>query len=260
MRLQRGNGPLLRIGHRGAKALAPENTLRSFRAAIEAGVDLVEFDALALADGTLVVSHSDDLAELTHGAADGRVGAQTLDDLRRLAPDLPTIEEAFAFFAGAPEPGLHVDLKSPGHEAPLLDALRRHGLVPRALVTSPLREPLRALRELEPALTLGLGYPNDRFGLSRRRILAPVTLGAALALRAALPRRIAGLLASAGVSVASLHYLVVTRAAVVQAHAAGAAVIAWTVNDRRTMGYLERAGVDGIVTDDPRLFGDTLTT
>jgi glycerophosphoryl diester phosphodiesterase len=261
MQLLRGDGPVLRIGHRGAKALAPENTLASFRAAIDVGVDLVEFDALALVDGTLVVSHSDDLAELTHGAARGRVGARALEELRPLAPDLPTLAEALAFFASeARETGLHVDLKSPGHEAALLEALRGHGLLSRTLVTSPVPEPLRVLRRLEPALTIGLGYPHDRFGLSRRRALAPVTLAAAAALRATLPFRIAGLLASAGASVASLHYVVATRAAVSRAHAAGAAVIAWTANDRRTMEALARAGVDGIVTDDPRLFADTLTT
>jgi glycerophosphoryl diester phosphodiesterase len=259
--LSRGEGPLLRIGHRGAKALAPENTLRSFRAAIDVGVDLVEFDALALVDGTLVVSHSDDLAEVTHGAEQGRVGARPLDELRRLAPDLPTLEETLAFFAAdAPETGLHVDLKSPGHETALLEALRRHALVRRTLVTSPVSEPLRVLRRLDPTLTLGLGYPHDRFGLSRRRVLAPVTLAAAVALRAWLPLRIAGMLESTGASVASLHYIVATRAAVSRAHAAGAAVIAWTVNDRRTLQALVRAGVDGIVTDDPRLFADTLTT
>jgi glycerophosphoryl diester phosphodiesterase len=261
VRLLRGDGPVLRIGHRGAKALAQENTLRSFQAALDADVDLVEFDALALVDGTLVVSHSDDLGELTHGAARGRVGARTLGELRRVAPELPTLEEAFAFFAEtAPETGLHVDLKSPRREAALLDALRRHGLVARTLVTSPLMTPLVALRSLEPALRLGLGYPHDRFGISGNRVLAPAALGAALALRVALPFRIVGLLERAGASVASLHYLVVTRAAVDRCHAAGAAVLAWTVNDRRTMRSLVRAGVDGIVTDDPRLFADTLDT
>jgi glycerophosphoryl diester phosphodiesterase len=261
VRLLRGDGPVLRIGHRGAKALAPENTLPSFQAALDAGVDLVEFDALSLVDGTLVVSHSDDLRELTHDAARGRVGARTLEELRALAPALPTLDEAFAFFAArAPDVGLHVDLKSPGHEVALLDALRRHGLLARTLVTSPLLDPLVALRSLEPAVRLGLGYPHDRFGLSGKRVLAPAALAAVLALRTALPYRIAGLLERAGASVASLHYLVVTRAAVGRCHAAGAAVLAWTVNDRPTMQALVRAGVDGIVTDDPRLFADTLIT
>ena len=52
---RREHGPL-RIGHRGAAALAPENTLRGFRAAIEAGVDLIEFDVFDLRGGPLVLA------------------------------------------------------------------------------------------------------------------------------------------------------------------------------------------------------------
>ena len=69
--LERRDGRPLAIGHRGAAALAPENTVHSFRAAVSAGVDLVEFDLLALADGTLVVAHSYDLHEVGHGGLAG---------------------------------------------------------------------------------------------------------------------------------------------------------------------------------------------
>jgi len=64
--LERREGRPLRIGHRGAAALAPENTLRSFRAAVEAGVDLVEFDVLDLRSGELVIA-LDDLARRALG-------------------------------------------------------------------------------------------------------------------------------------------------------------------------------------------------
>ena len=77
MRLLRGDGPLIRVGHRGAAALAPENTLRSFEAALAHGVEAIEFDVLDLVDGPLVVAHSNDLAEVSHGAAD-RHGARPL--------------------------------------------------------------------------------------------------------------------------------------------------------------------------------------
>ena len=261
LRVLRGDGPVLRIGHRGAPALAPENTLAGFEAAVAAGVDLIELDALALRDGTLVVAHSDRLAEVTHGAVRGRVGDRTLDELRRLAPALPTLEDALAFFAErAPETGLQLDLKSPGHEPELVDALRRHGLVPRTLVDSMEVGPLRRLRALEPGLRLGFGYPRDRYSLSSVPPLVPAALATALALRAALPARIGRFLERAGADVAALHFLVVSRAAVERAHAAGAAVFAWTVNDARTIRRVAAAGVDGIVTDDPRLLAATLTT
>ena len=73
MRLLRDDGPLIRVGHRGAAALAPENTLRSFEVALAAGVDAIEFDVLDLTDGPLVLAHSNDLAEVSHGAAVGTV-------------------------------------------------------------------------------------------------------------------------------------------------------------------------------------------
>ena len=68
---------------------------------------------LALGDGELVVAHSHDLHELSHGAAAGTIGSMTLADLRLLAPGLLTLDEALTFFADeAPETGVHVDLKS----------------------------------------------------------------------------------------------------------------------------------------------------
>jgi glycerophosphoryl diester phosphodiesterase len=260
LRVLRGDGPVLRIGHRGAPALAPENTLTGFEAAVAAGVDLIELDALALRDGSLVVAHSDRLAEVTHGAVHGRVGDRTLRELRQLAPARPTLEDAFAFFAErAPGTGLLLDLKSPGHEPEIVEALRHYGLVARTLVDSTEVAPLRRLRALEPGLRLGLGYPRDRYSLSSLRPLAPAALATALALRIALPARIGRLLAHAGADLAALHFLVVSRAAVERAHAAGAAVFVWTVNDARTLRRVVAAGVDGVVTDDPRLLAANLT-
>ena len=82
-----------RVGHKGAAALEPENTLRSLQRAVELGCDLIEFDVLDLHDGTLVLAHSDDLLEVSHGAAAGRVrdadprlaarGRARASDLRR---------------------------------------------------------------------------------------------------------------------------------------------------------------------------------
>ena len=71
---------MIRVGHRGAAALAPENTLRSFEAALALGVDAIEFDVLALADGPLVLGHS--LAEL----APDEPSRRSDDGARRSSP------------------------------------------------------------------------------------------------------------------------------------------------------------------------------
>ena len=251
--LLRGDGPPLRIGHKGAAALAPENTLRSLARAIELGVDLVEFDVLEVADRTLVVAHSDDLYEVSHGAARGSVCTQTLTALRGSCPELPTLDEAVELLAAAGV-GVHVDLKGEGYERGVLATLRQHGVVGRSLVSSCYRDSLRALAGEEPSLALGLTYPFDRFRASSRRLLAPAVRGSLIALRRLLPHRIAGMLQAAQASVAVLQYLVVSPALVARCHALGVPVVAWTIDDRETLAHLAAAGVDAVVTNDPRIF------
>src|SRR5207245_8920237 len=130
------------------------------------------------------LAHSDDLREVSHGAGDGHVRTRTLAELRQVAPELPTLDEALAFFADrAPETGLQLDLKWYGYEEPVVEALRRHGLVERAFVSSFHPHSLRTVGLLEPALTRGLTYPYDRRGVSGRRLLAPVVVGTLVGLR-----------------------------------------------------------------------------
>jgi glycerophosphoryl diester phosphodiesterase len=248
---------VIRIGHKGAAALAPENTLRSIRRALEVGVDMVEVDVLSLADGTLVLAHSDDLLEVSHGAVPGRITRETLAELRQVAPELPTLEEALALLA-AGEAGVQLDVKQPGYERALVEAVRRHGLVERALVSSCYPETLRLVGELEPELRRGLTYPFDRRGISGRPYLRPAVWAALRTLRATLPRRIGGLLAHADASVATLHYSVVSAAAVRRCHERGAKVLAWTVDDARLCARLAGLGVDGVISNDPRIFSGYL--
>ena len=151
--LTRRDGGVLRIGHRGAALLAPENTLRSFREAVAYGVDLVEFDVLDLPGGPLVLAHSDRLEEVSHGAASGPVRGRSLAELRELAPELPTLDEALEFFvAEAPEVGLHVDLKLTTRLDELAEALRRRGLERRTVVSSFHVPSLHAVAREAPAI------------------------------------------------------------------------------------------------------------
>ena len=244
---------MLRIGHRGAAALAPENTVAAFGRAIELGVDFVEFDVLDLADGTLVLAHSDELLEVSHGVAAGRVRPLRLVELREFAPELPTLDEALEFFATT-EVGLHADVKSPRHGREIAVALRRHGLVERAVASSFWTPALRDLRSEEPRLAVGITYPDDRRGLARRRLVAPLVPMAVAVLARAVPRRLPGWLRSTGATVAMLHYAVLSRAAVDRCHESGAAVWAWTVNEPELLGRVVDLGVDGVISDDPQVF------
>lgn len=253
--LRREAGRPLRIGHRGAAALAPENTIASLERAVAHGVDVVEIDVLDTNDGQLVLAHADDLHQVTHGLARGRVRPLTLDRLRRAAPELPTLDEALAFLAErAPDTGVQVDLKARGFERHVVRALRRYDLLARSFVSSYHHASLAALTAEEPGLPLGITYPQDRFGVSRRRSMRPFIAVAAAAVRRALPYRLDGWLARTGANAAALHWAIVSRAAIERCHARGAAAIAWTVDDRGVADRLTEAGIDGIVTNDPRIF------
>jgi len=230
--LLRGDRPLIRIGHRGAAALAPPNTIASLEAALAARMDMVELDVIALPDGSLVLGHS----------------------LRELGSAPPTLDQALRVIAEHEGTSLLTDVKRPGYESELVDALRRHDLIERTLASSAEVSTLRALRRIEPSLTRGRTYPRDRLRLGRRRTLVPIAGPTLAALRSALPLRIGRLLAEADASVATLQHRIVSHAVVERCHARGAAVFVWTVNDPALVGRLDALGVDGVITDDPRVF------
>ena len=236
MKLLRGDGPLIRVGHRGAAALAPENTLEPFEAALAHGVDAIEFDVVDPGDGPLLVGQSYD----------------------ELGPAPPTLDEAVRFLAGH-DVWLHVDLKLTTRLGEVADALRAHGVIERSVVSSFHRPSLRALAEHAPEVQLGFTYPEDRYGVSRRPAMRPAIRIGTAALRRAIVARVPAMLERAGAQALMLQHAVVSRAAVERAHAAGAAVWAWTVDDPAEAERLDAAGVDAVISNDPRIFSALAT-
>lgn len=250
---------MLRIGHRGAAHLAPENTLRSLRAAVAHGVDLVEFDVLDLVDGTLVLAHADRLVEVSHGAAVGRVRDRTLAALREVAPELPALDDALAFFVEeAPHVGLHADLKLRGRPDELVAALRRHGVAERTVVSSGRVPTLVAVGRQAPEVTIGLTFPEDRLGVGRRRALRPAVRVGLASLRAATPALLPRLIRRSGAGALMLEHHLATARAVAAAHALDVAVLTWTVDTPADLQRVVAAGADGVITNDPRMFGSRM--
>jgi glycerophosphoryl diester phosphodiesterase len=257
--LDRLEGRPLLIGHRGAASLAPENTLASIRAATAAGVDLVEFDVLELASGELVLAHSNDLREVSHGRARGTVGDKPLSELLEIAPHLPTFDAALEVFRDeAPHVGVHVDLKSAQSVEKVASTLRRFGLVGRTLVSSVHLSALRRLSRLEPGLRTGASYPRDRLGVSGRRGSEPVIRVVLQAARPLTPIVARALLARSRASALVLHHGLVTERLVRVSHARGIPVVAWTVDDPLDATRLDEAGVDALVVNNPATFVFTL--
>ena len=220
---------VLLIGHRGAPALAPENTLESISAAIDYGVDLVEMDVIANG-GSLRLAHS----------------ASGLTDTS------PTLREALELIAKS-EAGVILDLKDVGIEAAAVEAVRDQNLLARAVICSFHPASLRTLKRVEPGLTTGLAYPLDRIGIAERRAFQPLIRTGLAGLRHILPLSITRMLERAQADAATLHWGLVSRRLVDRCHGHGAAVLAWTVEDESALRSVLAAGVDGVIANDPRL-------
>jgi glycerophosphoryl diester phosphodiesterase len=235
---------MLKIGHRGAAASAPENTLVSFRRAVELGADAVEFDLHRTRDGRFVVIHDETLDRTTNGH--GPVDARTFDELRRLdagswrgrefaGERIPTFEEVVA--ALPPRILLFAELKAgssraPGIEADLVRSIRALGAGDRVRVSSFDHRALATVRRLDPALQTGALFvflPVD-----------PVAIARSCGAQALHP---------------SFHY--VTPEVVAEAHAEGVAVNTWTVNEPADIARLRAMGVDGIFSDHPERLSES---
>jgi glycerophosphoryl diester phosphodiesterase len=223
-----------RVGHKGADLVAPGNTIASFEAALAAGVDMIEFDVLRLRDGRLVLAH--DYA-----------------DAAKREP--PTLEEGLDLFAGEAYAGveLDVDLKLPGYEREVVEALRARGLADRALVSSTYLESMDRLGELAPGLRRGWSVPRVRRDYTKS-VLAPGAYVVARIARELLPRRAARMIRAGRFEAVMAHWLFVSPRLVRSVREAGGELYVWTVDDGRRIERMEALGVDGVITNDPRLF------
>jgi glycerophosphoryl diester phosphodiesterase len=226
---------LKRIGHKGADAVHAGNTIESFEAAAELGVDMIELDVLRMRDGKLVIAHD-------YLDADRRQPLSLVDGLDAFTRSpLDRIE-------------LDCDLKLPEGEEDLVRALRERSLVERAMISTMELPSLERLRGLDRELRLGWTYPKVGRDWSRRRWARPAVAGALVLMRRRLPRIAARTLPRLGVQAIWPYWPLITRRLVEATESVGVEVIAWTVDDPDRMRALRGLGVQGICTNDPRLF------
>lgn len=228
----------LRVGHKGAAHLVQGNTLESFDVALALEVDMIELDVLSArtdGSGDLFVAHDyEDLSSRTPLSLE-----QALDHLARPA------------FAGVQ---IDLDVKIPGYELRVVDALREAGLVDRTLVSGMYPSALARVRVAEPSLRLGWSVPRVRRDYTGDLLMAIPALAALTGYRALLPRRARAALRSGAVDAIMAHWRVVTVALVRAVQSAGGELYVWTVDDAERIAKLTELEVDGIITNDPRLF------
>jgi glycerophosphoryl diester phosphodiesterase len=242
-------------GHRGARAVLPENTLPAFEHAIEAGADAIELDLAVTRDNVLVVSHDPVLNPAICRSPGGSsiIRELTLEQLRRWdcgalqnpefphqkpvpGARIPTLDEVLAL---APRGDFLFNIEtkispdkpqftpSPEEFARLvLEAVRRRGLVWRVMLQSFDFRTLHAMRKLAPEIPLAALYGRGE-------------------------RDFVSVAREAGAGIIAPHYALVTPEKVKAAHRNGLQVVPWTANDEEVWATLVAAGVDAIITDDP---------
>jgi glycerophosphoryl diester phosphodiesterase len=226
---------LKRVGHKGADLISPGNTVASFQAALAADVDMIEFDLLRLRDGRIVFAHD-------------------YEDAARREP--LALDEGFDHLAGADYAAveLDIDMKLPGYEREVVDAIERRGLAERTLISSHYIASLDECARLAPHIRRGLSVPRVRRNYMRSPLAVPA-YAVARYMRARLPGRIAALMDAGRIHAVMSHWLLVSRRLVDVAHEHGGEVYVWTVDDAARIARLHALGVHAVITNDPRLFG-----
>lgn len=236
-----------RVGHKGADAIQPGNTLPSFEAAVAVGVDVVEIDALWTRDGH------------PHLAANQRMPLVVAHDWHDAAARTPlTLTECLDAFLEPPLDRVEIDLdiKLPGREEEIVEAVRERDLLGRAMVSTMELSTLDRIAELEPGLRRGWTYPKvTRDWAAKRWARAPM-LGALAWMRQRLPGLAARELPRLGVEAMWVYHPLATPRLVRIAKLAGVELIAWTVDDLSRMKRLAAMGVTGLCSNDPRLFAE----
>jgi len=239
-------GPL-NLAHRGARRVAPENTIPAFLKAIALGADGVELDVQLSRDGEMVVIHNFTLDKTTSGS--GPVAARTLAELRTLdagawfgpawaGTSIPTLAEVFDALPA--DTSVNIELKdegvlSRGLERATADFIAARGLYERVVASSFNPLVLSRLRRLDARIPIGLLYsPDMPVGLRHGQLARWLRTDAL-----------------------HPHFTQLRRPQVDAAHALGRAINTWTVNDPEAMRVLIEWGVDGIITDVPDVLSAT---
>ena len=212
------------IGHRGAPFYEPENTLRSFKRAIELGADGIEMDIRRSKDGKLVIIHDETLDRTTNGK--GKVSDYTLEELKKFdagkGEKIPTLEEVLTQIKAK---YYLLEIKEEGYEEQIYEEVKKLGKLDEVIFIS---FSLNSLSKLKDKGNLGVIFTTPK---------PPIEEAKKIKAEYMLPL-----------------FSVVNRLTVSEMK--GFTIITWTVNDVKTLEKVMGYGVDGIATDKPDIMKD----
>ncbi len=216
----------LKVGHRGARAYEIENTLESFKKAIELGVNAIELDVRKSKDGKLVIIHDDNLKRVF--GKDILVNEAALKELKQLTENkIPTLEEALKAIDKKVDKIL-VELKEVGYEKKILEIVKKEKLKDMVIIVSFHEQALLNVRKLDEKIETGLIYsryknPIDAVLKLNAQYLVPL-------------------------------YRFTHTKDIEKAHKNNLKVIVWTINTKQEVKEYIAKGVDGIASDKPDIF------
>ena len=237
--------PLI-IGHRGASGEAPENTMASFRLAVEQGADILETDVHLSADGVPVVIHDHTLDRTTNGH--GLVARHTLAQIQALdagswyskeyaGERIPTLDDLIRWASGKTLLAIEIKLGPiyyPDIENKIVELLRRRDMVESAVIISFDHRSIRKLKHLCPEVACGVLF-------------------------ACTPVRASSLAIESRADALLPHWSNLTKEMVEEAHADNLAVAPWCVDDELEMKWVLSMGVDAVATNYPGRLASLLT-
>lgn len=232
------------IAHRGFSGAAPENTMAAFARAIEIGADMIELDVMLSKDGEVVVIHDETLDRTTDGK--GPVAALALEKLRRLdagswfarefaGERIPALDEVLALVHG--KILLNIEIKSEavtetiagGVVEKSIALVRERGMLPEVILSSFNPLALRQAKEIEPGLKLAALYNAElQGGMEPGHIIRDL-----------------------GVDGFNVSDSEIAPEVVREAHALGASVAVYTVNEPDEMRRVLALGADALFTNHP---------
>ena len=225
---------VLIFAHRGASNLAPENTLKAFKKAIELKADYIEFDAHQSKDGEIVIIHDANTFRTTGHS--GIIEKMTLEELKELdcgdGEKIPTLEELVKLAKG--KIGLNCEIKAKSMAQKIIKIIREADLFESTIISSFKHKELLKIKNLEPRLKIAslnptrTGWVLDWF--SRKKMIKTAEENKFYAINPL--------------------YLVVNKKFIYKAHIKNIKVYPWTVDSITAIENLIKMGVDGIITND----------